>query len=590
MADSLGVKLEKQFHGFKSCFGGEELKRATSALAGGIDMPPIDGGKEAKMIPSDANIRPIRTSLSGVTTAVLAQTSHPDASESDLVLRELALAANQYQKAEAAAGPSGQDFETLYNHGLVLQEMAGKLHSSPADQLKLLQQASELYGSAAALRPSSHNVLYNWGVALSDTARLLQESQPAESLSCLQQASHKYASSLDLQPGNPQALNNWGLVLQEMCGLAHSVSERDQLVSYALEKFRHAIRLRPDFDRGCYNLGTVLYTYACAVQAELAAELKAGRLASQDAETTRERYQREARARCLFSAAAQYICLAATLQPGRDIYRRSLAVVKPMLPLPFLRAGYLTAPLAHSLGSPNETWRRAWFVLDQVSLRSASEMESSLSATATGALPGSFPTLRIGHAVGETPLVVPLDSILSVRRVNDPSLPEGEALWLQLSHPLGTSSISSSSTSHAATAGGGGGVSGAQPSSFAHPSSRSSRDRDRHTDRAAASEAGFAASVATQPTGLLGGREENGCGSGSGGGLAPLACAPPRLCVWLVADDADSADAWADALLLAGHIVRSRSPAALEEALTPGGGGAGGAGGAVGGNEGVAGG
>lgn len=43
---------------------------------------------------------------------------------------------------------------------------------------------------------------------------------------------------------------------------------------YALEKFRHAVRLRPDFDRGCYNLGTVLYTYACAVQAELANQLK----------------------------------------------------------------------------------------------------------------------------------------------------------------------------------------------------------------------------------------------------------------------------------------------------------------------------
>ncbi len=34
------------------------------------------------------------------------------------------------------------------------------------------------------------------------------------------------------------------------------------------------VRLRPDFDRGCYNLGTVLYTYACAVQAELTNQLK----------------------------------------------------------------------------------------------------------------------------------------------------------------------------------------------------------------------------------------------------------------------------------------------------------------------------
>lgn len=60
-----------------------------------------------------------------------------------------------------------------------------------------------------------------------------------------------------------------------MSGLVPATSpERDTLVVYALEKFRHAVRLRPDFDRGCYNMGTVLYSYACAVQAELAAQLK----------------------------------------------------------------------------------------------------------------------------------------------------------------------------------------------------------------------------------------------------------------------------------------------------------------------------
>ncbi|EFJ43333.1 hypothetical protein VOLCADRAFT_121444 [Volvox carteri f. nagariensis] len=614
--------------GFKACFGGEELKRATSALAGGIDMPPLDGNKGISAA-SGATAQSSRPSSGGDASisAILEKTSHPGATESDLVLRELALAANQYQRSEALAGPSGQDHETLYNHGLVLQEMAAKLNSCPADQLKLLQQACELYASAAAARPSSHNVLYNWGVALSDLARLLRDTQPAESLSFLQQASppvhpssaavaglrqasHKYAGSLDLQPGNPQALNNWGLVLQEMSGLAQSASERDQLVSYALEKFRHAIRLRHDFDRGCYNLGTVLYTYACAVQAELAAELKgrtqqegavwcleqvlsgrwsfgcfhwsegnpvrdvdsphqgftyrccphagfktsavprpataSGRLTSPDAATSRERHQRETRTRGLFTAAAQYICLAAALQPGRDIYRRSLAVVKPLLPLPFLRAGYLMAPLAHTLGSAGEMWRRVWFVLDHTSLRSASDLESSLSNTATGSLPSSQPTLRVGHAVGEVPLVVPLGDVLAVRRVNDPSLPEGEALWLQLSRPLG-SSISK-------------GVGSLQPQ-LQSPPQGSFRDW----------EAGPVA---------------DGDGGSSSSSAMEAPCAQPRLCVWLVADDVDSADAWTDALLLAQHVVKSRSPGALAEALMPvaAGGGRGPSGGGAGGS------
>lgn len=48
---------------------------------------------------------------------------------------------------------------------------------------------------------------------------------------------------------------------------------------------------------------------------------EAGRLASTDAETSRERHHRETRARCLFTSAALYIYLAASLQPGNDIYR-----------------------------------------------------------------------------------------------------------------------------------------------------------------------------------------------------------------------------------------------------------------------------
>ncbi len=88
-----------------------------------------------------------------------------------------------------------------------------------------------------------------------------------------------------------------------------------------------------------------------------------------------------------------------------------------MLPLPFLRAGYLTAPVAATLGGPAEAWRREWFVLDHASLRSASAMESSLStAGATGGLATSGLQLRIGHAVGEVPLVIPLTSIVAVRR------------------------------------------------------------------------------------------------------------------------------------------------------------------------------
>ena len=69
-----------------------------------------------------------------------------------------------------------------------------------------------------------------------------------------------------------QALNNWGLVLQELTAL-RSPSERAYLVDAAVSKFRRAIRLRPDFDRACYNLGTVCYAHASSLNAEDADEV-----------------------------------------------------------------------------------------------------------------------------------------------------------------------------------------------------------------------------------------------------------------------------------------------------------------------------
>jgi hypothetical protein len=75
-------------------------------------------------------------------------------------------------------------------------------------------QACKRYEAALAIRPKSHQALYNWGVALSDLARALRPSAAAEAAGCLHLASQKYAASLRIAPGNPQALNNWGLVLQ----------------------------------------------------------------------------------------------------------------------------------------------------------------------------------------------------------------------------------------------------------------------------------------------------------------------------------------------------------------------------------------
>jgi hypothetical protein len=58
------------------------------------------------------------------------------------------------------------------------------------------------------------------------------------------------------------------MLSQELSADAKDWWERDTLVRQAMSKFRLALRARPDFDRGCYNLGTVFYTFALALQSE----------------------------------------------------------------------------------------------------------------------------------------------------------------------------------------------------------------------------------------------------------------------------------------------------------------------------------
>ena len=59
----------------------------------------------------------------------------------------------------------------------------------------------------------------------------------------------------------------------------------------------------------------------------------------------------------LFRLAAQYIVLAFALQPGKEVYRRSLGVVRELLPRPALRCGTLLAADPATAGTCHE--RRA---------------------------------------------------------------------------------------------------------------------------------------------------------------------------------------------------------------------------------------
>lgn len=45
-----------------------------------------------------------------------------------------------------------------------------------------------------------------------------------------------------------------------------SIQEAGPLLRAAVSKFRRALRVNPEFDRACYNLGTVLFNHAAMLQ------------------------------------------------------------------------------------------------------------------------------------------------------------------------------------------------------------------------------------------------------------------------------------------------------------------------------------
>lgn len=356
-------------------------------------------------------------------------------SSSALHTRELACTASLYDAEEAQDSPGSPScsYDMLYNHGLVLQELATRDAPGSPEHLAHLSQACAKFEASLQVQPGALNALFNWGVCLNDLAASCKDTAPATARACLVAATRCYAEAIDVQPDNPQVLNNWGLVLQELSEDMKYGGERDVLLRQAIAKFRQAVRARPDYDSGCYNLGRSCYTYACTLQGELAGASASRNVTAPsspmsvaEAEEAAQSWQaREAEASSMFTHSAQYICLAFVLQQQKAVYRQSLNVVKQLLPLPFLRAGFLSAPVPSTRGTPDEVWRRDWFVLDHASLRSATSSEGSLSGHLV------TPQLRPSPAdSSQQALVLPIPQLVHATRVDDPSLPEGAALWI----------------------------------------------------------------------------------------------------------------------------------------------------------------
>lgn len=331
--------------------------------------------------------------------------------------RILAFAAKRYQNAVER---NPEDYDALYNWALVLQESADNCSPDTAVQAKdiLLEDACRKYAAATALCPTLHEAFYNWAIAISDRAKIRGRTLQAEEL--WKEACEKYDKAVRLNWDSPQALNNWGLALQELGGIVPT-KEKRAIVQKAISKFRSAIRLRFDFHRAVYNLGTVLYG-----------------LAEDTLKSVRKVEGQEHPSDALYSQSAIYIAAAHSLKADYPVYRNALRLVRTMLPLPFLKSGYLTvAPNGNSL-SPHTDWQKVWVALDHEAIYQVEKPDVRHALSSSGS---RRPSKIANEEIGEHKKIVGSRKVsnLSVDSSTSQSLTKDASFYFEMSQVLSVS-------------------------------------------------------------------------------------------------------------------------------------------------------
>ncbi|KAG8382562.1 hypothetical protein BUALT_Bualt05G0090300 [Buddleja alternifolia] len=301
------------------------------------------------------------------------------------------------------------DYDALYNWALVLQESADNVspESSSPSKDALLEEACRKYEEATRLCPTLNDAYYNWAIAISDRAKMRGRTKEAEEL--WKQATKNYEKAVQLNWNSPQALNNWGLALQELSAIVPA-REKQTIVKTAISKFRAAIQLQFDFHRAIYNLGTVLYGLAEDISRT------GGHLNSKEVSPDE-----------LYSQSAIYIAAAHALKPNYSVYTSALKLVRSMLPLPYLKVGYLTAPPVGNPVAPHSDWKRSQFALNHEGLQQLNNIEQRYLSQSLSSKSGDVPISR-------TLIRVDIPDIVSVSACADLTLPPGAGLCLNTTH------------------------------------------------------------------------------------------------------------------------------------------------------------
>ncbi|KAG2536974.1 hypothetical protein PVAP13_9NG240400 [Panicum virgatum] len=312
---------------------------------------------------------------------------------------------------------STQQFSSHHDVAMDLINSVTGVDEEGCSRQRILSFAAKRYVNAIERNPDDPDAYYNWALVLQESADNVDPNSSSSKDALLEEACKKYAEATRLCPtlydailnyekavqlnwNSPQALNNWGLGLQELSAIVPA-RDKQTIIKTAISKFRAAIQLQFDFHRAIYNLGTVLYGLA---------------------EDTMRSGKPDVSPNELYSQSAIYVAAAHALKPNYSVYRSALRLVRSMLPLPYLKVGYLTAPPANNAIAPHKDWERSQFILNHEGLQQAGASDQPPSQSA-------------GHMDrGRKPVRINVEDIVSVSACADLTLPSGAGLCIETIH------------------------------------------------------------------------------------------------------------------------------------------------------------
>jgi tetratricopeptide (TPR) repeat protein len=158
-----------------------------------------------------------------------------------------------YEKYDEAIKINPKNDSAFDNWGVALSDLA-KLKGDET----LFKESFEKFEVATKINPKNDSAFYNWGSTLIDLAKLKGDE------TLYKESFEKFEEATKINPKDDSAFYNWGIALTDLAKLKGD----ETLYKESFEKFEEAIKINPKNDNTFDNWCTALASYASLLTEE----------------------------------------------------------------------------------------------------------------------------------------------------------------------------------------------------------------------------------------------------------------------------------------------------------------------------------